>query len=111
MAIEPQRFDRYQKTHFAPAPSLQQAFWRALAFAPPLSLSAVLILGFANWFSAGGVMILEAVLIALVGLTFVWVSLSVSSVLIGVLRRVLTRAPAPPPGRAGPVCGVDNVDL
>lgn len=99
--IVPQDFGTSEKTHFAPPPSLQQAFWRALAFAPPLSLSAVLILGFYNWLSEGGVMVLEAVLIALVGMTFIWVSLSVSSVLIGVMRRIIHRAPVPAPSGQG----------
>ncbi len=99
--IMPQRFDRLGAVRHKHPTSLMQMAWRFLAFAPPLTVSLVLVIGFTNWLSSGGVMALEATLIALVAMTFVWVSLSVTSVLIGVLRSLCSAPVAPAPKGQG----------
>ncbi|SHH97597.1 membrane glycosyltransferase [Marivita hallyeonensis] len=63
--------------------------WRVAAFAPALILSAVFSIGIARWMFQGGATALEVTVVALVALTFVWVSLSVSTVAIGLLRRAI----------------------
>lgn len=71
--------------------SLQDRLWRLAAFAPGVAMTGLLLMGFVDWFGSGGVTALETVALFLIGATFIWVSLSVSSVLVGLLR--LTLAP------------------
>ena len=66
-----------------------EALWRIAAFAPAIAVTAWLCTAIANWFANGGVTVLEATIVGLIGLTFIWVSLSVSTVALGITRRVL----------------------
>ncbi len=69
--------------------SVTDWLWRFGAFAPACALTVSLIIGLTDWFALGGVTLLETAVIVLVGLTFIWVSLSVSTVTLGLIRRAL----------------------
>ncbi|WP_371224858.1 glucans biosynthesis glucosyltransferase MdoH [Roseovarius sp. 2305UL8-3] len=70
--------------------SLSDRLWRFAAFAPAVAVTIMLILGFVEWFRSGGVTALETSAIALIGVTFIWVSLSVSTVIVGLLRLAIS---------------------
>ena len=61
----------------ASGPSVQTSdrIWRFAAFAPAMLVTMLLTYAISNWLSKGGVTVLEAIIVILVGLTFVWVSL------------------------------------
>ena len=85
--------------------SIADRLWRIAAFAPAVAVTIMLILGFVDWFRSGGVTALETSAIALIGVTFIWVSLSVSTVIVGLLRlaivpRRLRETHAPRPSQA-----------
>lgn len=61
--------------------------WRLAVFAPALTATALMIWGLHNLFSASGMTGLEYVLLGLIGATFVWVTLAVSTVAVGVAGR------------------------
>ncbi|MEM1387164.1 MAG: glucans biosynthesis glucosyltransferase MdoH [Pseudomonadota bacterium] len=64
--------------------------WRVAAFAPAFGFTALMAVGIGTWLaSEGGVGALEIAVIGLVCFTFLWVSLSVSTVAIGLLRRAI----------------------
>ncbi len=86
--------DRPVPRHALPRWRLSTILWRVGAFGPALLLTFSLIEGLLNWFSAGGVTASEAAAVILIGVTFVWVSLTVSAVLIALLRLAL--APSRP---------------
>lgn len=73
--------------------------WRGAVFLPALITTTVLLFGIHGWLANGGMSGLEYTLLALIGITFVWVALSVSTVsvgLLGLLRRPALRgAPTP----------------
>lgn len=101
MVLEEQRFDRCKNPRPMAEKPVSQKLLRYAVFGPPLALSLALAWGFAGWLSSGGVKLLEAVLIALVAMTFVWVSLSVSTVILGFLYRSFGPAPKKPPQGEG----------
>ncbi len=70
--------------------SLSDRLWRFAAFAPAVAVTIMLILGYVEWFRSGGVTALETSAIALIGVTFIWVSLSVSTVIVGLLRLAIS---------------------
>lgn len=59
--------------------------WRAAVFVPALIATATLLAAIHGWLSTGGMSWLEYMLLALVGTMFVWVSLAVSTVVVGLL--------------------------
>ena len=67
--------------------------WRGAVFLPALVTTIVLLFGIHGWLANGGMSGLEYTLLALIGLTFVWVSLSVSTVSVGLLGLLRKRAP------------------
>ncbi|MEO3415809.1 glucans biosynthesis glucosyltransferase MdoH [Roseovarius sp. CAU 1744] len=69
--------------------SVRDWLWRLGAFAPACLLTLSLIVGLTDWFASGGVTLMETSVIVLVGITFIWVSLSVSTVTLGLIRRAL----------------------
>ncbi|MEP2532425.1 glucans biosynthesis glucosyltransferase MdoH [Shimia sp.] len=69
--------------------SVADRLWRFVAFAPGVAVTTLLVMGFIHWFQTGGVTLVEGSAIALIGITFIWVSLSVSSVLVGLLRMAI----------------------
>ncbi|MEM8579489.1 MAG: glucans biosynthesis glucosyltransferase MdoH, partial [Pseudomonadota bacterium] len=64
-------------------------------FLPALTITALLLWGLHGVFAAGGMSALEWVLLGMIGLTFIWVTLAVSTVAVGLTRRT---APSPAPG-------------
>ncbi|MEM6939390.1 MAG: glucans biosynthesis glucosyltransferase MdoH [Pseudomonadota bacterium] len=64
--------------------------WRIALFAPALLGTAALLYGIYGWLSGGGMSGLEWLLLGLIGATFVWVTLSVATVCLG-LAGQLTR--------------------
>ncbi|HKK96972.1 MAG TPA: glucans biosynthesis glucosyltransferase MdoH, partial [Marivita sp.] len=68
--------------------TLRDVIWRFAAFAPAFLITAVLSSGIAGWLAQGGVTFLEALVVALVAVTFIWVSLSVTTVMLGLIRRM-----------------------
>lgn len=87
---------------FGHAPAIaQQAhvrrhpLWRLAVFLPALIATGLLLWGLHDLFAAGGMSGLEYVLLALIGTTFVWVTLSVSTSIVGLAGRL--DRPVPPP--------------
>ncbi|ABG31293.1 glucans biosynthesis glucosyltransferase MdoH [Roseobacter denitrificans] len=81
-----------QPVHHAPAPdrSGTSFYWRLALFVPALIGTVLLMRGIYGWFSETGMAGLEWFLLSLIGLTFIWVSLSVSTIgiaLAGLLAR------------------------
>lgn len=80
----------------ASAPGLgkpRAVLWRLATFLPAIATTAGLVAAFTDWFVMGGLTGFEITLIALIALTFFWISLSVATVTVGLLRRALTRRP------------------
>jgi len=85
--------------HMADAPR-GASLWRWAVFLPALTGTGALLGGLFSWLNMGGMTWLEWVLLALIGLSFVWVALAVSTVLIGLAGLARRRArPAPPTSR------------
>ncbi|WP_338469189.1 glucans biosynthesis glucosyltransferase MdoH [Roseobacter fucihabitans] len=64
--------------------------WRLALFVPALTATALLVAGMYGWLSETGMTGLEWVLLMLIGVTFIWVTLSVSTVgvaIAGLLAR------------------------
>ena len=73
--------------------------WRIALFAPALIATALLVYGLYGWLAAAGMTGLEWALLAMIGATFVWVTLSVATVgvaIAGLLRRHPDTPRAPP---------------
>ncbi len=71
-----------------PTLSRSEQLWRLAGFGPALLMTTVLTYAIANWLSRGGFTVLEVLVVALSALTFVWVSLSVSTVFLGLVKRL-----------------------
>ncbi|MEO0403215.1 MAG: glucans biosynthesis glucosyltransferase MdoH [Pseudomonadota bacterium] len=82
------------------APVQRAPFQRLAVFAPALITTAVMLWGLHGLFQSGGMTGLEYVLLTLIGLTFVWVTLAVSTVTIGLIGRL---DPTRQPPRAAPL--------
>lgn len=69
---------------------------RVLTFGPALAITGLMLAALAEWLSVGGLNGLEVGLMMLVGMTFGWISLSVASVLVGLIARlgIVRRAPS-----------------
>jgi membrane glycosyltransferase len=79
--------------------------WRAATFGPALVGTAVLMYGLYGWLARGGMSGMEWILLSMIGATFIWVTLSVSTVgvaIAGLLARA--RADEQPQGA---VIGID----
>ena len=83
-----------------PAPARHDPIWRIAVFAPALVTTGLLIWGLHGLFSSSGMSALEYVLLTLIGLTFVWVTLAVSTVTVGLVGRLDPVAETP---RAAPL--------
>ncbi len=64
---------------------------RTLTFGSAILTTLLLLAAFTDWLSTGGFGALEYLLIVMVGLTFFWISLSVSTALIGLVSFRLKR--------------------
>ena len=58
--------------------------WRMAIFLPAIATTVALIAAFTDWFAMDGLTGFEAVLISLIAVTFFWISLSVSTVTVGI---------------------------
>ncbi|WP_255599365.1 glucans biosynthesis glucosyltransferase MdoH [Hasllibacter sp. MH4015] len=67
--------------------------WRLATFLPAFATTLALVAAFTDWFAMGGLTGFEIALITLIALTFFWISLSVSTVTVGLIRRLLTAPP------------------
>lgn len=65
--------------------------WRLATFLPALITTTGLVAAFTNWFAMGGLTGFEVTLITLIAITFFWISLSVSTVTVGLVRLWLDR--------------------
>lgn len=81
-----------------PAPEARDPLWRIAVFAPALFTTGLMLWGLHSLFSNAGMTVLEYFLLTLIGSTFVWVSLAVSTVTVGLVGRLdrdKRAAPAP----------------
>ena len=92
-----QRFDTGPEDALITADAPRRSLaWRIAVFGPAVLGTAALMAGLHSWLNMGGMTWLEWTLLALIGLTFVWVTLSVSTViaaLAGLLRRPVQSDP------------------
>jgi membrane glycosyltransferase len=70
------------------------SFWRLATFLPAILTTAGLIAVFTDFFAMDGLDWFETGLIALVAITFFWISLSVSTVTVGILNLLRARPQA-----------------
>ena len=71
--------------------------WRVAVFVPAMLGTALLLYGMHGWFADAGMTALEWLLLSLIGLTFIWVTLSVSTIgvaLAGLLPRQASKPQA-----------------
>ncbi|WP_299553752.1 glucans biosynthesis glucosyltransferase MdoH [uncultured Tateyamaria sp.] len=70
--------------------------WRMAVFLPALSITGIVLWGLYGLFEISGMTGLEYVLLTLIGLTFIWVTIAVSTVGVGLAGRLdPSRRPAP----------------
>ena len=77
--------------------SLVERVWRAGVFLPAIAVTAALVWGLSTVFATDGIGSFEYALLTLIGVTFVWVSLAVSTVVIGLISRTAPTTPVQPP--------------
>ena len=65
--------------------------WKYAVFGPAFLTTLLLLAAFTDWLSTGGLGLVEFCLIAMVGLTFFWISVSVSTASMGLLNLSLKR--------------------
>ena len=83
--------------------SITERAWRFAAFGPAILMTLTLCWGIGRALAEGGITALEVFVVTLVGITFIWVSLTVSTVTLGLIRRLLASCqPRHSPGRSGP---------
>lgn len=80
-----------RKQDGGPVHSRTDLVWRISAFVPTIVISAVLCLSMAQFFLMNGVMLHEAAVLALVTLSFVWLTFSVNTAILGALRATYLR--------------------
>ncbi|MEX0366828.1 MAG: glucans biosynthesis glucosyltransferase MdoH, partial [Ruegeria sp.] len=74
----------------------QDPIWRMAVFLPALAITGLTLWGLYGLFETSGMTGFEYVLLTLIGLTFIWVTLSVSTVGVGLAGRLdPARKPAP----------------
>lgn len=80
--------------HDDTAPGLARSralIWRLATFVPAFVTTFGLVAAFTDWFVMGGLTGFEMTLIGLIAITFFWISLSVATVTVGILRLFLLR--------------------
>lgn len=76
-------------------PCAQDGFgWRLAVFAPALIITGLLLWGLHGVLAQAGMSFVEWALLAMIGMTFVWVSLAVSTVGVALVGRFEARVPA-----------------
>ncbi len=97
----------------------QTLWFRLAAFLPAVAATCALIFAFGDWFAMDGFVPLEAGIIALVAFTFFWISLSVSTAVLGVATLYAARpsdmpkalAPALDVALLVPIYNEDPIDV
>lgn len=86
LAMPSQNLSRYHKDGNAPFFGSSTKAWlaRLAVFLPALAITAILIAEFTDWFAMDGLIAFEVVLIGLIAATFFWISLSVSTSIVGI---------------------------
>lgn len=99
LAMPEQDFSTAPPAPLVVAEDARSPFWRWAVFAPAVITTAVMIWALHGLFETGGMSALEYVLLTLIGLTFVWVTLSVSTVTVGLVGRFdrVEKTPVAPP--------------
>ncbi|MBT8408717.1 MAG: glucans biosynthesis glucosyltransferase MdoH [Alphaproteobacteria bacterium] len=101
LALSPQDFRaRSPSRARATQPRWSDHAVRLAVFGPALFLTLSLIVGLARWLAEGGMSALEVALIALIGITFIWVSITVSTVMVALAHLFWARSRRPKPARA-----------
>jgi membrane glycosyltransferase len=78
-----------------PRRRLADRMWRMAAFVPTILVSAVLCVSIAQYLLVNGVMLHQAAVLALVTLTFLWLTFSVNTAILGALRTTYLRPDVP----------------
>ncbi|MEQ6250156.1 glucans biosynthesis glucosyltransferase MdoH [Sulfitobacter sp. HNIBRBA3233] len=111
LAAEPQVLARAPERRSSPhaAPARSGFFWRLATFLPAMIGTGLLMFGLFSWLARDGMTGLEWMLLTMIGATFVWVALSVSTVAVAIAG-LLARAGADdrPPAQ---VAGIDTALL
>lgn len=99
LPMQPQDFSKAPVCRVGSTTQPRATPWRIAVFVPALIATACLIFGMYSWLAGMGMTGLEWALLTMIGATFVWVTLSVSTVgvaIAGILARAAsdTRAPA-----------------
>ncbi len=105
MDAQEQTFGKAPMPAFADRPTTGPA-WRAATFWPALIGTALLMSGLYGWLANGGMSGMEWALLSMIGATFIWVSLSVSTVGVAIAG-LLARANAD----ARPASAVTGIDV
>ena len=86
MAMPIQSLDKHHHDASVPATFSQARtrWWRLATFLPATIATLVLIAAFTDWFAMDGLSVFEGVVIGLIAFTFFWISLSVSTAILGV---------------------------
>ncbi len=94
LAMPQQDLQRHTPVYAEPT-SWRTLGCRVAVFVPAVITTSLLLSAFVEWLSGGGLTALEMLLIGLVGLTFAWISLYVSSATLGFLAhfKLLHRNP------------------
>lgn len=65
--------------------------WRALTLIPAVLTTLAIMVTFAGWFVTDGINALEIILLVFIPMTFFWISLSVSTATVGLIKLVTAR--------------------
>jgi len=88
-----QTFSEVQRTRVMRKPQrVSDLLWRLSAFIPTMLLALVLCVSLNRYLGQDGVMLLEGVVLALVGMTFVWLAFSVNTAVLGLVRVAVDRS-------------------
>ena len=77
-----------------PQRRMTDRIWRTAAFVPTILVSALLCMSIGQYLLANGVMLHQAAVLALVTLTFLWLTFSVNTAILGALRTTYLRPEA-----------------
>ena len=80
----------------APRDTAGKSIWRSAVFLPALAITAGLLWSLYGLLKESGMSNLEYLLLTLIGMTFVWITLAVSTAAIGLMRRRAPDTPANP---------------
>ena len=95
LAMPDQDLRRFEPPGTPLRASRRSVTMRWAVFAPAVITTTALLAAFVDWLTPGGLMAIEMAVITLVGLSFIWISLYVSTATVGLLSRIelIRRAP------------------